>query len=748
MGKPLRVLLIGDAESDAALLIEELRRGGYEPAFDRVDTPAAMRAAVEGQAWDVVLSSYSMPHFSAPAALALLQEGRHDIPFIIVSGAEGDEAAVAAMNAGAHDYVRHANLARLIPAIEREMRAADVRAARQLTEDALREADARYQALVEQLPAGVHIRALQPGGGTLYVNPQLERMLGFSRAEWMADPDLWQKQLHPDDRERVMPDAARLQEVNAEPFSLEYRMLTRDGQTLWVRDDTVVVRDHAGQPHLLQSIRLDITRRKQTEADLQEANEKLATWVSQLEQHNREITLLNEMGTQLHSCVTVEEAYTVIGDFVPLLFPAEAGALYMLSASRSHAEAVAVWREFAPAEQVFAPDECWALRRGRMHVVEDPRTGQVCPHLGEGQESAYLCIPMVAHGEAVGVLHLQRTRTPAGPREGLTESKQRLAQTVAELVALALANLKLHETLRIESSRDSLTGLFNRRYLEEALERELRRAARKERSLGLILLDIDNFNGVNEAYGHGAGDALLREMSLFLQKHIRGEDIACRYSGEEFAILLPETSLGVAQQRALRIQEEFRQLPLEYRGQSLKGIALFVGAAVFPVHGSTVEELLHSADEAVARTKAEARETAPPAAPGVTEAALPVAEAAAENNGPLAKSSEAPLRVTVGALSLDCQTFELTVGDRTVLPTPVEFEILQFLMSNAGKVFTAEQLLQEVWHYPPGTGSQETVRAHIKNLRGKIEPNPRRPTYLKTIGRFGYTIPLKESALP
>jgi diguanylate cyclase (GGDEF)-like protein len=403
---------------------------------------------------------------------------------------------------------------------------------------------------------------------------------------------------------------------------------------------------------------------------------------------------------------------------------------------------------------VFAPDECWALRRGKLHLVEDPRTGQVCPHLGEAVSVGYMCVPMLAQGEALGILHLQRR--PAGatgplgaPRESLTESKQHLAQAAAELIALALANLKSQETLRLESSRDPLTGLFNRRYMDETLERELRRAARKQRPLGVILLDLDDFNGFNDAHGHEAGDALLREVGRFLQKHIRGEDAVGRYSGEEFLILLPEASLGVAQQRAAKLQHEFRQLTVEHHGQMLNAGALSAGVVVSPEHGTAVEAITRSAEVALEAATAEARERAAASAPaplptsngsGESEAASAVADET------LARASEAPPLLVVGALSLNPQTFELTVGEKTLRPTPVEFELLSFLMRNAGKVFTAEQLLQEVWHYPPGTGSHESVRAHIKNIRSKIEPNPRRPVYLKTIGRFGYTIPAEESS--
>ncbi|MGH2522785.1 MAG: PAS domain-containing protein, partial [Anaerolineales bacterium] len=476
MGKPLRVLIVEDTEDDTRLLLEELKRGGYDPAHERVDTPAAMQRALDGQTWDVVMSDYSMPHFSAPAALALLKERGLDIPFIILSGAFGEELVVAAMNAGANDFIRHENLARLIPAVERELHAAMGRAARKLAEAALRESEAKYRTLADQIPAGIHIMEFTESGSTITasVNPQFERMLGFSAAEWMADPDLWRTQLHPDDRERVLAEAVQLATPGAEPFISEYRMLTRDEHVIWIRDETVVVSDPTGRPRGLQSIRLDITARKQAEAELKEANEKLAGWVKELEQHNQEITLLNELATQLHSCLIAEEAYTAIADYAQLLFPAEAGALYAMSASRASVEAVTAWSEFPASDYVFTPDECWALRRGRLHLVEDPRSaqGQVCQHLGENLTTSYMCVPLMAQGEALGILHLQKRLYRTGPLskrvgEPLTESKQRLALTVAELIALALANLKLRETLRIQSSRDPLTNLFNRRYLEE-----------------------------------------------------------------------------------------------------------------------------------------------------------------------------------------------------------------------------------------------------------------------------------------
>src|SRR5262249_40067864 len=156
--------------------------------------------------------------------------------------------------------------------------------------------------------------------------------------------------------------------------------------------------------------------------------------------------------------------------------------------------------------------------------------------------------------EPLGVLHLHAV-SPRTRRDGtLTESKQRLAVTVAEHVGLALANLRLRETLRSQSIQDPLTGLFNRRYMEETLDLEPARASRADRSIAVIMLDIDHFKSLNDASGHEAGDALLRELAGALKARVREGDIACRFGGEEFVLILPEASLELATRRALELK--------------------------------------------------------------------------------------------------------------------------------------------------------------------------------------------------
>ncbi len=476
---------------------------------------------------------------------------------------------------------------------------------RKQAEVELRAAEAKYRALVEQLPAITYVVALGDVNQTIYISPQVETLLGFSPDEWLADRELWIKQLHPNDRESVLAEVKR-QDERGQALNLEYRTLARDGRVLWFRNQSELMRDESGRARFSQGIMLDITHHKQAEEALQEAHQKLASWVKELEQRTTDATLLSNMGQMLQTALSAQEAYTVISQFGQRLFPAQAGAVYLISASRNFVEAVTVWGEapIDPEQRVFAPDECWALRRGRAHLVSDMHSDLRCRHIGQSAWSSTLCVPMMAQGEALGVLHLAAADEPAR----LTETRQRLAQTVAEQLSLALANLRLRETLRNQSIRDPLTGLFNRRYLEETLERELHRATRGPYPLGIILLDLDHFNHFNDTFGHEAGDLVLRELGQLLTSHIRGSDIACRYGGEEFILILPEAPLETTRKRAETLRTTVKQLAVEQRGQPLGALSISLGVAIFPEHGANREMVLRAADQALHRAKHEGRD--------------------------------------------------------------------------------------------------------------------------------------------
>ena len=371
-------------------------------------------------------------------------------------------------------------------------------------------------------------------------------------------------------------------------------------------------------------------RRERSRADelLQEANETLMARIQELQQLTHETNVLNEMGDLLQTCMTVEEAYAVIGQSAQELFANESGALCVLNASRNLVEAVAVWGERLGGEHVFTPGECWALRRGQVHLVENTSSGPVCEHVGRAGPSSYLCVPMMAQGESLGVLHLQsgaQTRKQPENASEFTKSKKHLVVNLAEHIALALANLRLREALRRESIRDPLTGLFNRRYMEESLERELRRAERKQRQLGMIMLDLDRFKRFNDSFGHEAGDTLLRKLGAFLLTRTRREDIVCRYGGEEFTIILPEASLEVTRQRAEQLREEAKHLTIQYRGQTLGALTLSLGVAGFPEHSATGADLLRIADVALYRAKSEGSDRVVVGQPAEEQTDAPVA---------------------------------------------------------------------------------------------------------------------------
>jgi diguanylate cyclase (GGDEF)-like protein len=351
-----------------------------------------------------------------------------------------------------------------------------------------------------------------------------------------------------------------------------------------------------------------VSERRAAEAELQDVNQKLIVSLDSMENHNNKMLLLNEMGDLLQSCKTFEEAYSIIGQLGGRLLPEESGVLYIINNSQNHAEAVVTWGTSKAEPDFFALDECWALRRGKSNILHFGQNGLelVCPHI-MGHPSGYaLCILMMAQGESMGILHIRNRQ--GDDTTALTESKKQIATAMAESMGLALANLKLRLFLREQSIRDALTGLFNRRYLDETLEREFHRAMRTQRQLGVMMLDLDHFKRFNDTYGHGAGDVLLKNLGTFLKQHLRGGDIACRYGGEEFILILPEASLENVLSRAEQLREGIKHLKAQYKSDTLPALTLSIGVAMFPYHGETSQQVLSAADDALYMAKREGRD--------------------------------------------------------------------------------------------------------------------------------------------
>ncbi len=500
-----------------------------------------------------------------------------------------------------HPYVRlHLEaLARSEPRLEhvfRKHREAEPQVMQNAAPRAV-DSDGQYRELFENASDIIFTHDFE--GRVLSINRAVERITGYTRAEALQmriTDTMAPEYLHLGQK---MMDPQIGGEV---PLNYELEFIAKDGSRITLGISTRPI-FRGGKAVAVQGIARDITKRKKTEAALQEANQKLEAWVGELEQRTREMTLLNEMGDILRACMTTEEAYHVIVRVAQQIFPVKVGALYVIASSRNSVEAAAIWGDSALVERSFTPQECWALRRGRTHWVENFHAGMVCRHIHKPPADGYMCIPMMAQSEALGVLHLMQ---PDNVK--MTESKQRLAVTMSEHIAMALSNLRLHETLRSQSIRDPLTGLFNRRFMEESLELEIRRATRNQRPLGMIMIDLDHFKYFNDTFGHEAGDLLLKELGTLLRSNIRGEDIACRYGGEEFTLILPEGTGAVTRQRAEFFKESIQRLDVHFRGNPLGKITASMGVAVFPDHGRTASALIDAADKALYRSKAAGRD--------------------------------------------------------------------------------------------------------------------------------------------
>ncbi|MET0722195.1 MAG: CHASE domain-containing protein [Tardiphaga sp.] len=378
------------------------------------------------------------------------------------------------------------------------------------------------------------------------------------------------------------------------------------GEILWViqdKTDTLAVeqerRDHA--------------------LAMEQANAQLTNSLQAAEVRAREIVLLTELSGVLQACHSLDEIFAAVQTYAGHLFSGEAGALYYLNDARTAVQRGAKWGVLRSDVSSFHVDDCWALRRGTTFPTSEASQGLVCHHAGACSEAgaAFVCQPLIAQNNLLGLLY----REHAFAAEGADQ----LATMLAEQVSLAMANLELREQLRSQAVRDPLTDLYNRRYLEDAVAREIGRSVRDGKSLALAMLDIDHFKVINDTHGHEAGDAVLRGLGKVLRDTIRITDIIGRFGGEEFLLLMPGISIEVAEQRVNDLVLGVRGLQVALPGATLDGITLSVGLAMMPLHVEHGDDLLAAADAALYAAKRTGRNrvvvsdrVAPPSAPAMS----------------------------------------------------------------------------------------------------------------------------------
>ncbi|HEY0764322.1 MAG TPA: response regulator [Pyrinomonadaceae bacterium] len=281
----LRVLHVEDSEQDVKLLTRSLKRGGYEVVSERVETRDAMRAALESQPWDVIMCDYSMPHFSALSALALVKEMKLDIPVIIISGTVGEALAVEAMRAGANDYLMKDNLLRLMPTIKRVLQEAENHRARKRAEEEQARLNAqldderrRLNNIIASVPGVVWEAWGQPDAASQhidFVSDYVKTMLGYSVEDWISTPNFWLSIVHPDDKEKAARVAAADFVSGRAQNTSEFRWVTKSGDIIWAQSNYAIILDHDGTPLGMRGVTIDITERKRAEEALRASEEQL-----------------------------------------------------------------------------------------------------------------------------------------------------------------------------------------------------------------------------------------------------------------------------------------------------------------------------------------------------------------------------------------------------------------------------------------------------------------------------------------
>lgn len=321
---------------------------------------------------------------------------------------------------------------------------------------------------------------------------------------------------------------------------------------------------------------------------------------------NREAKLLSELNEWLQSCNSLQELYEMVAQFLSRLMPDCGGSLYVYANSRDLLECTKSWNS-GKMLPTMRPEDCWGLRRGRVYTFGENEIDFPCMHLGDAHPEDYCCIPILAHGETIGLLNLDfHCEGEKCSLEQVAEQR-RLGLTCAEQISLAIANVKLRDQLRDQSIRDPLTGLFNRRYMLETCRREFSRAARAGQPVSVLSLDVDHFKKYNDNHGHDAGDMVLRAVGECMETTFRNEDVPCRFGGEEFVVLLPGASMEIAARRAEQLRSKVESLIVRYLEKNLPRITISVGVAAFPNVGDTPETILKAADEALYRAKAGGR---------------------------------------------------------------------------------------------------------------------------------------------
>lgn len=352
------------------------------------------------------------------------------------------------------------------------------------------------------------------------------------------------------------------------------------------------------------------------------ANQQERNALARQQELASQMKVLGDMNEWLQASNSLDELFSMVARFLSHLVPDTAGAIYVYSNSRDVLDGAATWNGASVHDHIH-PQDCWSLRRGRTYFYDGGKLAIECTHATQNGSRAYLCFPILAHGETVGLIHLRSTIDGEAGRDSLKQTRE-FAQMCAEHISLAISNVQMRDTLQEKANRDPLTGLFNRRHLGEHLRSSLRTADRNGTSLSVIAFDIDHFKRFNDTYGHDAGDLVLTEVARFLREAAVDEsEAAARLGGEEFALVLPAIEREDAIKRAETLRVKISEISLSYGGSVLPSVTISSGIACYPQDATTAHDLLLLSDAALYQAKSDGRNRVvgrPPKKGGVADA--------------------------------------------------------------------------------------------------------------------------------
>jgi diguanylate cyclase (GGDEF)-like protein/PAS domain S-box-containing protein len=484
----------------------------------------------------------------------------------------------------------------------------------------LHESEKGYRSIFENSVEGICQFDLV--GNILKVNPSFVAMVGYSssqdllkdRANLQRDfiviKELWKKLLEQIISERSVK-------------GLELQIYKKSGKVFWCllnargiyeadSDKLVMIEGFLSD---INAKRLAQEGQKKMMEDLEvmvaERTVELSNRVSELEQCDQLNRYMGEMADMLQSCRSITETFPVINQYLKIFFPHDACMLYLHDNTSQMIERVVPPPSQNTPLLSMTNDSCWALRQGKNYLFNSTMDRELtCEHVEEAPKG-YICIPLIAHGVTMGLLHIVFREGGDIPENDeskrLIERKTRVISRLAEHLSLALANLSLQEKLKLKSIQDSLTGLANRRHMEEILQRQFFRMYRYNTPCSVIMLDVDHFKQFNDTYGHDIGDTVLKELGAYLKKNTRGEDLACRYGGEEFIVILVDTDTAAASKKAEKMRSEIAEnISIPHLAEKLR-VTVSMGVATSPTHGQNADELIKSADTALYRAKENGR---------------------------------------------------------------------------------------------------------------------------------------------